>query len=96
MIIQSCSKSSNKVYTGVEIKDALNKMRNYKTGKPQSGNLGYLEADIPNIKLKDKMWASVSKIKVENEIHIFNAVEASGSSGSWVRITDSEYRMLND
>ena len=30
------------------------------------------------------------------EIHIFDAIEATGSSGTWKRITDSEYHMLND
>jgi hypothetical protein len=80
-----------------EIRDALNKMRNYKTGKPQVGNLGYLEGDIPNAIIdKNKFWESVSKAEAQLETHIFDAIEATGSSGSWVRITDSEYRMLND
>ena len=30
------------------------------------------------------------------ETHIFDAIDATGSSGTWKRITDSEYRMLND
>ncbi|MBL6448289.1 hypothetical protein JMN32_18385 [Fulvivirga sp. 29W222] len=80
-----------------EIKGALNKMRDYKTGKPQAGNLGYLEDNIPGVKLdKGKMWESVSLDKAELETHIFDAIEATGSSGTWLRITDSEYRMLND
>ncbi|MDX9855038.1 MAG: deaminase domain-containing protein [Tenuifilaceae bacterium] len=80
-----------------EIKDALNKMRDYKTGKPQSGNLGYLEDNIPGVTLdKSKMWESVSLDRARNETHIFDAIEATGSSGTWLRITDSEYRMLND
>ena len=80
-----------------EIKDALNKMRDYKTGKPQSGNLGYLEDNIQGVALdKNKMWESVSLDRARNETHIFDAIEATGSSGTWLRITDSEYRMLND
>lgn len=78
-----------------EIKDALNKMRNHKTGKPQSGNLGYLETDLP-VNIKKDMWESVSMDRAELETHIFDAIEASGSKGTWLRITDSEYRMLND
>ncbi|MBW8241187.1 hypothetical protein K1F50_00145 [Muricauda oceani] len=42
------------------------------------------------------MWESVSIEDAELETHIFDAVESVGVSGSWVRITDSEYRMLND
>lgn len=41
------------------------------------------------------MWRSVSSNDAENEIHIFDAIEAQGASGTWLRITDSEYRMLN-
>lgn len=79
-----------------EIKDALNKMRDYRTGKTGGGNYGYLEGDIPNVNVnQNKMWESVSIEDAELEIHIFDAIEATGSSGSWVRITDSEYRMLN-
>ncbi len=80
-----------------EIKGALNKMRDYKTGKSQVGNLGYLEGDIPNITIdQNKMWTSVSKAEAQLETHIFDAIEATGSTGTWKRITDSEYRMLND
>lgn len=72
-------------------------MRDYKTGKPQSGNLGYLEDNIQGVTLdKNKMWESVSLPDARKEIHIFDAIEATGSSGTWLRITDSEYRMLND
>ncbi|XRE44528.1 hypothetical protein ACIVBQ_002732 [Tenacibaculum discolor] len=90
------SLQKTRLATVEEIKDALNKMRSYKTGKSLSGNLGYIEADIPNIKLEDKMWKSVSEDIARKETHIFEAIKATGSSGTWLRITDSEYRMLND
>ena len=32
----------------------------------------------------------------QNEVHIFDAISVQGGSGNaWLRITDSEYRMLN-
>ncbi|MBB6461903.1 deaminase domain-containing protein [Flammeovirga kamogawensis] len=80
-----------------EIKGALNKMRDYKIGKPQSGNLGYLEGDVSGTSIdNNKFWKSVSKEEVQLETHIFDAINATGSNGTWKRITDSEYRMLND
>lgn len=33
------------------------------------------------------MWRSVSSNDAENEIHIFDAIEAQGASGTWLRIT---------
>ena len=80
-----------------EIKEALNKMRDYKSGKPQSGNLGYLEGTVSGTSIDDtKFWRSVSKEEAQLETHIFDAIDATGSNGTWKRITDSEYRMLND
>ncbi|WP_240905184.1 deaminase domain-containing protein [Flagellimonas oceani] len=94
-LIGSLKKS--KLASVEEIKDALNKIRDYRTGKTGGGNYGYLEGDIPNVDINNnKMWESVSIEDAELETHIFDAVESVGVSGSWVRITDSEYRMLND
>lgn len=83
-----------------EIRDAVNKLRNEMSGSNQSGNLGFIEGDIPGYNLNDntftKFWQSVSKEVAELETHIFDAIEATGTNGTWKRITDSEYRMLND
>ena len=53
---------------------------------------------MPNVTIDaNKLWRSISLNDATNEIHIFDAVPATSTSGaSWVRITDSEYRMLND
>lgn len=67
---------------------------------PQTGNLGFLEGDIPGYNLNSStftsFWESVSEQAAQLENHIFDAIEATGSSGTWLRITDSEFRMLND
>ena len=94
-LIGSLKKS--KLASVEEIKGALNKMRDYKTGKPQAGNLGYLEGNVSGATIDgDKFWKSVSIAEARKETHIFDAIDATGSSGTWKRITDSEYRMLND
>ncbi|MCA6365218.1 MAG: hypothetical protein IM638_19455 [Bacteroidetes bacterium] len=42
------------------------------------------------------MWRSIPIIDAEKEIHIFDAIPVQGGNGrEWLRITDSEYRMLN-
>jgi hypothetical protein len=92
-LIGSLNKS--KLASVDEIKDALNRMRDYRSGVPAGGNYGYLEGNIPGVAVDNKMWRSVSLTDARNEIHIFDAIDATGSSGTWLRITDSEYRMLN-
>lgn len=78
-----------------EIKDALNRMRNYRSGVPAGGNYGYLEGNIPSVTIDNKMWRSGSVL--EGEPQIFDAIEVHGANGgSWLRNTDSEYKMLND
>ena len=43
------------------------------------------------------MWRSINIERAKDEIHIFKAIEAMGKGGNtWLRITDSEYRMLNN
>ncbi len=91
---QSLTKS--RIATADEIKDALNKIRDYRSGVPSGGNYGYLEGNVTGVTIDNsKMWRSVSLEDAQGEIHIFDAIEAPGSTGSWERITDSEYRMLN-
>ena len=80
-----------------EIIEATNKIKNYRntTGNLTGGNYGYLEGTVNSRIVDNKMWRSVSTNDALNEIHIFDAIEAQGTSGTWLRITDSEYRMLN-
>lgn len=62
-----------------------------------SGNYGHLEGIVDGKVVDNKMWRSVSSDIAENEIHIFKAIEISNTRGNtWLRITDSEYRMLNN
>lgn len=43
------------------------------------------------------MWRSISIKDARNETHIFDAIKVEGANGNaWLRITDSEYRMLNN
>jgi hypothetical protein len=78
-----------------EIKDALNKMRDYRSGVSAGGNYGYIEGNIPGVTIDNKMWRSGSVL--EGEPQIFEAIEVQGANGgSWLRNTDSEYKMLND
>lgn len=85
-----------------EIADAVVKIADHRASNSWAGNWGYLEGQtnpVVNITNQDgttKFWRSVSMEDAENEIHIFDAIEATGSNGNeWLRITDSEYRMLN-
>lgn len=80
-----------------EILEAINRIKNHRTatGNLSGGNYGYLEGTVGTISRNGEMWRSVSTNDAINEIHIFDAIEAQGSSGTWLRITDSEYRMLN-
>lgn len=90
------SLSKNRIASAEEIRDALNKIRDYRSGAPPGGNYGYLDGYVDGVTIdSDKMWRSISLEDAQYEIHIFEAIEATGVSGAWQRITDSEYRMLN-
>lgn len=81
-----------------EIAEATNKIKNHRinTGNLKGGNYGYLDGSVNGITLDNKMWRSIPIEEAEKEIHIFNAIDVSGPRGNeWLRITDSEYRMLN-
>ena len=84
--------------TADEVAEAAQKVKNYRaTNKVKGGNVGYIEGTIDGKIVDNKMWRSVPLDIAENEIHIFNAIKAANSKGrEWLRITDSEYRMLND
>lgn len=88
--------TKSRIASADEIKDALNKIRDYRSGVPSGGNYGYIDGNVTGVTIdNNKMWRSVSLEDAQAEIHIFDAVEATGNSGTWQRITDSEYRMLN-
>ncbi|MDR1203628.1 MAG: hypothetical protein LBL58_18625, partial [Tannerellaceae bacterium] len=80
-----------------EIVEAATKIKNYRIANNlKGGNYGYLEGTVNGKVVDSKMWRSVSQASAKEEIHIFRAIEAEGAGGAWLRITDSEYRMLND
>jgi hypothetical protein len=84
--------------TPTEIADAVNKLRDHRSAAGNTaGNFGYLEGTINGLPLQSKheIWSS-GKADLVNEPQIFTAIEAPGTSGSWLRNTDSEYKMLND
>ncbi|MFT3737197.1 MAG: deaminase domain-containing protein [Breznakibacter sp.] len=82
-----------------EVLEATNRIKEYRvTNNFKGGNYGYLEGFVNGNTIPDnnKFWRSVSSDVAENEIHIFDAINVKGSSSNeWLRITDSEYRMLN-
>ncbi|VEJ19064.1 deaminase domain-containing protein [Capnocytophaga canimorsus] len=60
-------------------------------------NLAYIEGVTNKGVVDNKIWNSVSLEIAESELHIFEAINATSTKGNtWLRITDSEYRMLND
>lgn len=80
-----------------EIAVATTRISNYRTANNlKGGNYGYLEGFVNGNIIDDKFWRSISYDVAEREIHIFDAISVQGANGSeWLRITDSEYRMLN-
>jgi Pretoxin HINT domain/The BURPS668_1122 family of deaminases len=79
-----------------EVAAAANRIKNHRLTVPNGGNYGYLEGAVNNTIIDNKFWRSVSIADAQNEIHIFDAIYSQGSgSNSWLRITDSEYRMIN-
>ncbi len=92
VLIQSLTKGN--LATVDEIKDALNIIANYRLTFNQAGNYGYLEGRINGALVDNKLWSSGRVL--EDEPAIFEAIEASGSTGnSWLRNTDTEFKMLN-
>ncbi|GIM58158.1 deaminase domain-containing protein [Capnocytophaga canimorsus] len=60
-------------------------------------NLAYIEGVTNKGVVDNKIWNSVSLEIAESELHIFEAINATSTKGNtWLRITDSEYRMLNN
>ncbi|WP_271729872.1 deaminase domain-containing protein [Aquimarina algiphila] len=92
-LINSLKKS--KLATVDEIKDALNKIRDFRTGKPGGGNYGYIEGTVKGNVVDNKVWKS-GPANTDIEPQIFDAIPVTGSNGTtWLRNTDSEFKMLN-
>jgi hypothetical protein len=80
--------------TAEEIKEATDKIKNYRLTISSGGNYGYLEGTINNKIVENKFWRS-GKFEA-GEPQIFAAIAVEGSNGgTWLRNTDSEYKMLN-
>ena len=80
-----------------EVVEAATKIKQHRItmNQPGGGNYGYLEGTANGKIVDNQMWRSISMDDARKEIHIFTAIEAEGGSGTWLRITDTEYRMLN-
>lgn len=82
--------------TAEEIAEATTKIKNHRisTGNLKGGNYGYLDGSVNGKSIENKMWRSGNVI--EGEPQIFEAMKVSRNSGNtWLRNTDSEYKMLN-
>jgi hypothetical protein len=77
-----------------EILEATNRIKNHRLTSPSGGNYGYLEGTVNNVQVDNKFWRSGAV--QEGEPQIFTAIQVEGSNGgTWLRNTDSEYKMLN-
>jgi hypothetical protein len=80
--------------TAAEYEAAIAKIKQTRAAGGEAGNYGYLNGQVNGKKINNKLWASGDVL--ENEPQIFNAISVQGSGGtSWIRNTDSEYKMLN-
>lgn len=80
-----------------EISDAVNRIADHRiVVGDNSGNYGFLEGIVPSVgQIDNRMWRS-GAANPNTEPQIFEAIIVEGSSGgSWLRNTDSEYKMLN-
>jgi hypothetical protein len=82
--------------TAEEVAEAAEKIKNYRIAQNagKSGNYGYLDGSLNGKAVDNKMWRSGTAL--ESEPQIFKAIEVEGTAGkTWLRTTDSEYKMLN-
>ncbi|WP_428653946.1 deaminase domain-containing protein [Runella sp.] len=79
-----------------EIAEATARIKNYRTTNNLSGkNCGYIEGNVNGTIVNNKIWLS-GPANIQLEPQIFTAIEVEGGGGrSWLRNTDSEYKMLN-
>ncbi len=79
----------------VEISSAVNRIADHR-GTSLGGNFGYLEGQVSPIgNVNNQIWRSGAANPL-TEPQIFTAIAVEGTSGaSWLRNTDSEYKMLN-
>jgi hypothetical protein len=79
-----------------EVLEATNRIKDYRVTTNLSGkNCGYIEGAVNGNVVDNKIWLS-GPANTQLEPQIFTAIEVEGSAGrSWLRNTDSEYKMLN-
>ncbi len=84
------------VATADEVFEAANRIKSYRTSTNLSKkNCGYLEGTVNGTLVDNKIWIS-GPANTQLEPQIFTAISAEGGGGrSWLRNTDSEYKMLN-
>ena len=79
-----------------EVVEAATKIKQHRitVNQPGGGNYGYLEGTVNGKAVDSKMFRSGQVL--ESEPQIFTAIEVEGAGGgTWLRNTDSEYKMLN-
>ena len=84
--------------TKTEIANAAQRIAQHRANvNTKGGNFGYLDGIINGKQVDNKIWRSTSIDTALHEPQIFIASQAVNTRGnSWLRITDAEYRMLND
>jgi hypothetical protein len=79
-----------------EIAEAATRIKQHRiaSNNRTGGNYGYIEGRVDDLLVSNKMWRSAAS--EPHEPQIFTAIEVEGSRGrTWLRTTDSEYKMLN-
>lgn len=82
--------------TPSEIADAVVRIKQHRidVNQPGGGNYGYLDGNVDGLPVDNKMWRSGAY--QDGEPQIFEAIVVEGGAGrSWLRVTDSEFKMLN-
>jgi hypothetical protein len=91
-------KGAENIYiaTDDEVSIARTRIREYRAALALTGkNLGYIEGWVNGVAINDSIWMS-GEARPEQEPQIFEAtVEKGGDGTSWLRNTDTEYKMLN-
>lgn len=87
--------------TADEVAEATAVIRNYRTsiGEPEGGNYGYLEGTAGSETCTGSMVRSSAP--EDSDPAIFTALKVNSKqeidgTGAWLRVTDSEYKMLSD
>lgn len=73
----------------------INEFKNLGNSKLRHSNIGYLEGKINGKNVDNKFWTS-GPVNTKTEPQIFTPSVVEGRSGrSWLRNSDTEYKMLN-